>query len=141
MPYGSECWVLIATDRQKLDSFEMQWYRRLLRISWKEERTNEVVIRRENCRKSLATVFDERKLSFAGHRLRKSHYLEKALLIGSVYGKRSRGRQRITFCDNIREACEYPLLEIERKAQGRGSGRSFLSGKQQFELKQYVNGF
>ena len=123
--YCSECWVLKATDRQKLYSFEMWCYRRFIRISWKEK-TNEQVIRRVNCRKRLITVLDERKLSFVGHQLRNSDTLEKTLLIGSVYGKRSRGRPRTRFCDNIKEACGDSLVEIERKAQDRGNWRSFV---------------
>ena len=137
--YGSECWVLKATDRQKLDNFEMWCYRRLLRISWKEKKANEEVIRRVNCRKHLTTVLDERKLSFVGNQLRKSNSLEKTLLIESVYCKRSRGRPRTRFCDNIKEACGHPLVEIERKRRTEEIGGALFSWPRQFELEHCVN--
>ena len=62
-------------------------YRGLLRIGSKEK-TNEEVIRRVNNRNRLATVLDERTLSFVRHQLRKFNSFEKTQLIGSVYGKR-----------------------------------------------------
>ena len=42
--YGAECWVLKASDKKRLESFEMWCYRRVLRISWTEKITNEEVL-------------------------------------------------------------------------------------------------
>jgi len=59
--YGSELWTLKANDIDKLKAFEMMCYRRMLRISWKDHRTNEYVLNEigadmefENC-STLAT--------------------------------------------------------------------------------------
>ena len=84
--YGSECWVLKSTDRKRIDGFEMWCYRRVLRISWIEKKTNEEVLQKINIQRRLLNILDERKLSFIGHQMRKPNSLEKRMLIGAVYG-------------------------------------------------------
>ena len=43
--YGSVCCCLMkASDRKRLESFELWCYRRILRISWTEKKTNEFVL-------------------------------------------------------------------------------------------------
>ena len=44
--YGCESWALTKTDRKRIDAFEMWSYRRLLRVSWKDKRTNKWVLER-----------------------------------------------------------------------------------------------
>ena len=39
--YGCESWTFTETDGNKIDSFEMWCYRRLLRVSWTGKRTNQ----------------------------------------------------------------------------------------------------
>ncbi|KAG1664217.1 Relaxin receptor 2 [Nymphon striatum] len=101
--YGSECWVLTKADKKKISAFELWCYRRLLRISWTERKTNEWVLSRMNCNERvLLTSINERKMTFVGHVLRK-HNFEKNLLTGSVYRKRGSGRPKIWHSDNIKE--------------------------------------
>ena len=95
--YGSEGWTMKTTDRKRInrrlrDSFEMWCYRRLLGIKWSERRTNLYVLQRLNysSKKLLASMF-KRKLSFFGHKMRRS-CLEKDIILGMVEGERRRGR-------------------------------------------------
>ena len=41
--YGAETWTLTKVTSDILEAFEMWLYRRMLRISWKEHKTNEVL--------------------------------------------------------------------------------------------------
>ena len=69
----------------KIDAAEMWIYRRILRISWRERRTNNSVLEELGLRHELLNKFKERKLSFLGHQLR----LEKSIF-QSVAIKRKR---------------------------------------------------
>ena len=42
--YGSECWAMKKSDRARIQSFELSAYRRLLTISWMDERSNKSVL-------------------------------------------------------------------------------------------------
>ena len=39
--YGAESWTMRKRERKKIDAFELWCWRRLLRVSWRERRTNE----------------------------------------------------------------------------------------------------
>jgi hypothetical protein len=38
--YGSESWTVRKRERKKIDAFELCTWRRILRVSWTEKRTN-----------------------------------------------------------------------------------------------------
>ena len=42
--YGSESWTFSRKVQKKLNAFEMWAYRRIVRVSWREKRTNEWVL-------------------------------------------------------------------------------------------------
>ena len=44
--YGAETWILKRNDEKKIEAFEMWCYRRLLRVSYREHRTNEWVLQK-----------------------------------------------------------------------------------------------
>ena len=115
--YGAECWVLRASDKKRLESFEIWCYRRVLGIGWTEKITNEEMLEKINCERQLINFLDSRKLTFIGNQLRKGRTLEKTLLLCSVYGKRLRGRRKTRLSDNIKEICGLTMVETERKAQ------------------------
>ena len=43
--YGAETWTLRQEDVRRLDALEMWLWRRMEKISWKEKRTNEEVLK------------------------------------------------------------------------------------------------
>ena len=122
--YGSECWVLKATDKEKINSFELWCYRRLLRIKWTDKKTNEYVLSKIGTIERLLTTIVKRKMAFVGHVLRKGDFC-KDLLIGAVYGKRGKGRPKTRYSDNIREYDENrSFVESYRLAQNRQAWRA-----------------
>ena len=46
--YGSECWVLKTSDKKRIEAFELWCFRRLLRISWTDKKTNERILENIN---------------------------------------------------------------------------------------------
>ena len=42
--YGSETWCLSKQAEQKVKSFQMKSFRKILRIPWTEKRTNESIL-------------------------------------------------------------------------------------------------
>ena len=39
--YGCECWTIKETEHQRIDAFELSFWRRLLRVSWTARRSNQ----------------------------------------------------------------------------------------------------
>ena len=102
--YGCESWTITKEIKRRLEAFEMWCYRRILKISWRDRVTNEEVLRRVGEKRKLYQSISRRKLKFAGHVMRGSGgEMIKNIIEGSVEGKRSRGRQRKTWMDDIKE--------------------------------------
>ena len=38
--YGCESWTMTSGDKKRVDAFDMLCYRKELRVSWKERKTN-----------------------------------------------------------------------------------------------------
>ena len=51
--YGAETWTLTKVTSDKLQAFEMWLYRRMLRISWREHKTNGEVLHKMKTKRSL----------------------------------------------------------------------------------------
>ena len=99
--YGAETWTLTKTMLRKLVAFELWAYRRMLRISWKDKISNEIVLRRIQCQRILIKTIKERKLQYFGHLVRRGD-LQRVLMEAKVEGKRGRGRPKTSWTDNIR---------------------------------------
>ena len=93
--YGSESWAMKKNDRKRVDAFEMWCYTRLLRVSWKDKKTNVWVLEKIGTDLTMRRGIMERKLNYFGHIVRRSEGVEKQILQGAVEGKRGRGRPPI----------------------------------------------
>ena len=67
----------LFTMESKLESFEMWAYRRKLRVSWTEHKTNEEVLKTAKTTRSLLLTIKKRKCQYFGHviRMRSIHKL------------------------------------------------------------------
>ena len=88
---GSESWTFSGKVQKKLNAFEMWTYRRILRVSWKDKRTNEWVLQKLRTKMMLFEQVTSRKLRFFGHAVRHDG-LEKTIVQGKVKGTRGTGR-------------------------------------------------
>ena len=61
--YGCESWTLRKNEETRLDAFEMKGLRRMLRVSWTAEKTNEWVLNKAGVKRELDTV-KARKLAY-----------------------------------------------------------------------------
>ena len=100
--YGCKTWTLKAADEKKLTAFELWSYRRIVRISYFNKKTNEHVLNTINTSPIITKLVIQRKLRYFGHISRATGSLEQCILQEAADGRRSRGRQRISWMDNIR---------------------------------------
>ena len=100
--YGSESWTLNREMKNKLKAVELWFYRRMLRVSWRDRMTNEEVLVRVGQRRSLLGEIRKRQMDFLGHVLR-GEKIEHLCITGMFEGRRARGRQRVKYLDTIVE--------------------------------------
>ena len=88
--YGCESWAIKKTECQRIDTFELQCWRRLLRVPWTARRSKQSILKEVNPEYSLEGLM--LKLQYFGHLMQRANSLEKALMLGKTEGRRRRGR-------------------------------------------------
>ena len=120
--YGCESWTLMAETTKRVQTFETKCFRRLLRISWKDHKMNKFVwdqvTRLAGPQEPLLAVVKRRKLSWFGH-VTRHNTLPKTVLQGTLEGGRSRGRQPMSWMDNVKEWTKMVTSTLIRKAENR----------------------
>ena len=89
--YGCEIWTIKKAEHQKIDTFELWWWRRLLRVPWIARRSNQLILKEINSEYSLEELM--LKLQYFGHLMGRTDSLGKTLMPGKIEGKRRRGWQ------------------------------------------------
>ena len=110
--YGCESWTIKKATCQKIDAFELWYWRRLLKVPWTARRSNQSVLREINPEYLLEGLMLKLKLQYFGHLLQKPVSLEKFLMLGKIKGRRRRGRQRLRWLDGITDAMDMNLGKL-----------------------------
>jgi len=126
--YGCEAWTITKVVSKLIDSFEIRCYRRILRVSWTEHRTNES-IRNELAVKEnwLRSYVLRQKLKYFGH-LKRHDGMGWIILEGRVNGKRKRGRPRRQWEKDIEDVLKMSIIEAGRLANNRDEFRTAVRG-------------
>ena len=82
--YGCESWTVKKAEHQRIDAFELQCWRRLLRVPWTARRSNQSILKEISPRCSLEGLLLKLKLQSFGHLMRRVDSLEKTLMLGGI---------------------------------------------------------
>ena len=93
--YGCESWTVKKAEHQRIDAFELWYWRRLLRVPWTARRSNQSILKEISPGCSLEGLMLKLKLKYFGHVMRRADSLKKTLMLGKIEGRRRRGRQRM----------------------------------------------
>ena len=124
--YRAETWTLTKVTSDKLEAFQMWLYRRILRISWKEHKTNGEILHKMKTKRSLLNTIRKSKCQYFGHIIRGDR-VQRLLMKGRINGRRGRGRPRTMWTDNIKEWTKISYNDCIRVAQDRERWRSMTA--------------
>ena len=89
--YGCESRTKKKIKRQRIDTFELWCWRRLLRVPWTARRSNQSILKEVNPEYSLEGQMLKLKLQYFCHLMHRDNLLEKILMLGKIEGSRRRG--------------------------------------------------
>ena len=125
--YGSETWTLLKEDIKRLEAFEMWIWRRIMKISWTEHKTNEEVLKMVNEKRSLIDTIRGRQKNWICHILRGDSLL-RTVLEGRMEGKRTRGRPRTMLLDWMMDKTEN-YQHVKEKARNGEAWHHWVPGR------------
>ena len=77
--YGCESWTIKKAKRQRIGTFELWYWRTLLRVPWTERRSNQSILKEINREYSLEGLMLKLKLQYFGHLMQSADSLKKDL--------------------------------------------------------------
>ena len=90
--YECESWTIKKAEHERIDAFELWYWRRLLRVPWTARRSNQYILKAISPEYSLEGLILKLKLQYFGHLVRKANSLaQKTLMLGKIEGGSRRG--------------------------------------------------
>ena len=80
--YGCESWTIKKAEHRRIDTFELWYWRRLLRVPWRARRSNQSILKEISLEYSLEGLMLKLKLQHFGHLMWRTDSFEKTLMLG-----------------------------------------------------------
>ena len=108
--YGCESWTIKKDGCWRIDTFELWCSRRLLRVPWIAQRSNQSILKEINPEYSLAELMLKLKLQYFGHLMQSATHWKRPWCWGSDESESDITQSCPTLCDPMN--CSTPSFAV-----------------------------
>ena len=115
-----ERWIIEKVEQQRIDVFELWYWRRLLRVPWTARRSKQSILKENNSEYSLEGLMLKPKLQYLGLLMQKTNSLGKDPDAGKDWRQKEKGAAENEI-DSITDSIDMNLSKLWEIVEDRGA--------------------